>query len=49
MTEEEAIEKAYELCIGCMWEKYCCDPSLYCDNFWMRVDELEEKDGIECV
>ena len=41
MTEEESIEKAYELCVGCMWEKPCHETALYCDYFWMRVDELE--------
>lgn len=43
MTEEEAIEKAYDLCIGCMLEKYCHEAALHCDLFWMRVDELEGK------
>lgn len=41
MTEEEAIEKAYDLCIGCMLEKYCHEAALHCDLFWMRVEELE--------
>lgn len=45
MTEEEAIEKAYELCIGCMQENLCYETGLYCDYFWMRVDELEVEDG----
>ena len=44
MTEEEAVEKAYELCIGCMWEKHCHETTLYCDYFWMQVDELESEE-----
>ena len=42
MTEEEAIKKAYDLCIGCMREKICHELELYCDYFWMRVDDLLE-------
>ena len=43
-AKEEAIEKAYDLCMGCMLEKYCHEAALHCDLFWMRVDELEGKE-----
>lgn len=45
MTAEEAIEKAYEeMCVGCSEETICHKIVQFCEGFWMRVDELEDKE-----
>lgn len=45
MTAEEVIEKVYgEMCAGCSEETICHKISQFCDGFWERVVELEDKE-----